>query len=227
LTGEWRLFSIPSFVTTTTMHSKNADHHAANHSDCPPTPTTTTTTIKLGSQQPPYYDYRDKKNFNDSNASSSLRHMTGSWVGKNSWVPPRPWRLYSVREMQQLYHGRHILWMGDSTARRAAMVLHAILNATTTTTTTTTTIIDDVDEESSSQPATGATEQQHVSVAMLERDIDVNKMRPQESCDKWHAYAAAVHNRDIVAQPPFTICRPVHDGGGGEVAVLPINCVSQ
>jgi hypothetical protein len=82
------------------------------------------------------------------------------------------------------------------------MVLHAILNATTNTTTT---IIDDVDvESSSSQPATGAPEQQHISVAMLERDIDVNKMRPQESCDKWHAYAGAVHNRDIVAQPPFT-----------------------
>jgi hypothetical protein len=79
------------------------------------------------------------------------------------------------------------------------MVLHAILNATTTTTTT---IIDDVDVESSSSQPAGTPEQQHI--AMLERDIDVNKMRPQEPCDKWHAYAAAVHNRDIVAQPPFT-----------------------
>jgi len=57
-----------------------------------------------------------------------LRQLTGSWIG-NTWVPPLPWRLYSPFEMRERYRDQKILFAGDSSARRAAMTLFPILNA--------------------------------------------------------------------------------------------------
>ena len=73
---------------------------------------------------------------NNSSSSSpaawrSPRHLTGSWIG-DSWIPPSPeWRLYSAREMRDIFHGQRIAFVGDSLARRAAMTLFPILNHTT------------------------------------------------------------------------------------------------
>ena len=58
----------------------------------------------------------------------SLRDQTGSWIG-NNWVPPRDWHLFSAYEMLQLYQYKSVLWVGDSTTRRAALTLYGILQA--------------------------------------------------------------------------------------------------
>ena len=59
------------------------------------------------------------------------RNRTGSWIG-DCWLPPSPeWRLYSAREMQDIFRGQRIAFAGDSLARRAAMTLFPILNHTT------------------------------------------------------------------------------------------------
>lgn len=57
-----------------------------------------------------------------------LRNQTGTWIG-NNWVPPRDWHLFSAIEMLQLYHDKSVLWVGDSTSRRAALTLYGILQA--------------------------------------------------------------------------------------------------
>jgi len=59
----------------------------------------------------------------------SPRNQTGSWIG-NMWIPPTGWKLYSNQELQDFYREKSILWIGDSTARRAAMTMFAILNST-------------------------------------------------------------------------------------------------
>ena len=57
-----------------------------------------------------------------------LRNQTGTWIG-NNWVPPRDWHLFSAKEMLELYHDKSVLWVGDSTTRRAALTLYGILQA--------------------------------------------------------------------------------------------------
>ena len=75
--------------------------------------------------------HRISSNNNSSNSWRSPRHLTGSWIG-DSWIPPSPeWRLYSAREMRDIFHGQRIAFVGDSLARRAAMTLFPILNQTT------------------------------------------------------------------------------------------------
>lgn len=54
----------------------------------------------------------------------------GTWIG-NTWIPPSGWRLYSPAELRTFYTNTNTLWLGDSTARRAALTLFAILNSTT------------------------------------------------------------------------------------------------
>lgn len=112
-----------------------------------------------------------------------LRNMTGTWMG-NSWIAPPPWRQFSVQDMQDLYHDRKVIWIGDSTARRAGMTLFSVLNAT------------------ASLP---------VSVRSLEQDIDVNKLAQTESCDKWHKHPVVSND---TAYPEITVCRRVRDHQG-------------
>jgi hypothetical protein len=85
----------------------------------------------------------------------------GSWIG-NSWVPPAGWKYYSASELRNFYRDTSILWIGDSTARRAATTMYGILNTT----------------NSSSS---------HVSVDEIDhRDvINVNKKSMTEPCHRW------------------------------------------
>jgi hypothetical protein len=40
----------------------------------------------------------------------------GSWMG-NTWIPPKGWSTFSALDMLELYKDKHLLWLGDSTAR--------------------------------------------------------------------------------------------------------------
>ena len=51
---------------------------------------------------------------------------TGSWLG-NQWIPPDGWQLYSQYRIQNMMQNKSILWLGDSTGRRAAMTLYGVL----------------------------------------------------------------------------------------------------
>lgn len=57
---------------------------------------------------------------------TSPRNMTGTWIG-NTWIPPAGWKYHTPSELRQLYSGKRVLWVGDSTGRRAAMNLYALL----------------------------------------------------------------------------------------------------
>lgn len=52
----------------------------------------------------------------------------GSWIG-NSWIPPPHWRLYSPKELRQVFN-HSIMVVGDSTGRRFSATLYNILNGT-------------------------------------------------------------------------------------------------
>lgn len=56
-------------------------------------------------------------------------HINSSWIG-NQWIPPPGYRLYSTREIQSFFGQHSVLWVGDSTARRAYGTMYGILNAT-------------------------------------------------------------------------------------------------
>jgi hypothetical protein len=56
----------------------------------------------------------------------SPRNRTGTWIG-NTWIPPAGWQYHTPCELRQLYRGKNILWLGDSTGRRTAMNLYALL----------------------------------------------------------------------------------------------------
>jgi hypothetical protein len=85
----------------------------------------------------------------------------GSWIG-NNWVPPPGWKYYSASELRNFYRDTSILWIGDSTARRAATTMYGILNAT-----------------NSSSSHVSVDEINHGSV------IDVNKRSMTEPCNRW------------------------------------------
>jgi hypothetical protein len=85
----------------------------------------------------------------------------GSWIG-NNWVPPVGWKHYSASELRNFYRDTSILWIGDSTARRAATTMYGILNATNSSSSHVT--VDEID---------------HWSV------IDVNKRSITEPCNRW------------------------------------------
>lgn len=57
---------------------------------------------------------------------TSTRNMTGTWIG-NTWIPPKGWKYHSPSELRHIYSGKRVLWVGDSTGRRAAMNLYALL----------------------------------------------------------------------------------------------------
>lgn len=82
----------------------------------------------------------------------------GTWIG-TTWIPPPGWRLYSIREIQSFYANTSFLWLGDSTARRAAATLYSIFETATP----------------------------HASKAVINRPdkLDVNKNRTTEVCEKY------------------------------------------
>ena len=86
----------------------------------------------------------------------SPRDLTGSWLG-NTWIPPYPWKHFSAEEMREIYGRRRTVWVGDETARRAAMTMFSVLNGTTV----------------------------NVPVALAESEIDINKRKETETCPRW------------------------------------------
>jgi len=53
--------------------------------------------------------------------------INSSWIG-NQWIPSPGYRVHSTREMQDYFQQHSILFVGDSTARRAYGTLYSILN---------------------------------------------------------------------------------------------------
>lgn len=64
---------------------------------------------------------------------SSARKKIGSWMG-NNWFPPQGWKLYSTNDLQQMFSKSRtsLHFVGDSTARRAAMTMYLLLNSSST-----------------------------------------------------------------------------------------------
>jgi hypothetical protein len=112
--------------------------------------------------------------------------MVGTWMGKTMWIPPHPWRYFPAAELQEMYQDKNVLWIGDSTGRRAFATMYAILN-----------------HEKSSSP--------HVSSLAISDPavIDVNKHSGKhiESCNKTFT--------NVPAHRHPSLCRPA-PGSGGE-----------
>ena len=56
-------------------------------------------------------------------------HIGSTWIG-NHWIPPKGYRLYSPEEMREYFSQYKILFLGDSTGRRAYATLYGIMNST-------------------------------------------------------------------------------------------------
>lgn len=101
-----------------------------------------------------------------------------SWIGEN-WIPPKGSRMYTAIEMQRFFQTHSILWIGDSTIRRAYATLYPILNHNLTAHTN----IDNgsVDDE---------------------RVIDINKgEKKTEICDKWRNHSVLDNNGNALCRP--------------------------
>lgn len=85
----------------------------------------------LPAAAPPPHGGDSSAGFKDSDASftssSSSREMIGKWMGK-TWIPPRPWRYFDAGELREMYKDKNVLWIGDSTGRRAFATMYAILD---------------------------------------------------------------------------------------------------
>lgn len=55
----------------------------------------------------------------------------GTWIG-NNWIPPSGKKIYSATEMKLFFQKHSVLWIGDSTARRAYNTLYGILSTNET-----------------------------------------------------------------------------------------------
>jgi hypothetical protein len=109
--------------------------------------------------------YNNNSSISATATKRTRQEQWGTWIG-NSWIPPQGWKSYSKKEMQAIYTNMTILWIGDSTGRRAATTLFGILQETTS---------------------------DHVSVSNIDSSkvIDINKSNEREEfCPKWvnHPY---------------------------------------
>jgi hypothetical protein len=59
------------------------------------------------------------------------RNQYGTWIG-NNWIPPAGKNIYSAADMKLFFQKHSILWIGDSTARRAYNTLYGILSCNET-----------------------------------------------------------------------------------------------
>jgi hypothetical protein len=64
-------------------------------------------------------------------AAFTERNQYGTWIG-NNWVPPSGKRIYSAADMKLFFRKHSVLWIGDSTARRAYNTLYGILSCNDT-----------------------------------------------------------------------------------------------
>ena len=62
-------------------------------------------------------------------SSAMLSNQTYAWYG-NQWIPPPHVPLYSKEDMLEAFSHFDVLWIGDSTVRRAYTTLYALLNST-------------------------------------------------------------------------------------------------
>jgi hypothetical protein len=125
------------------------------------------------------------------------KEQRGSWIG-NNWVPPHGWGYYSATELKDFYRGTSVLWIGDSTARRAATTMYGILNNTNSS------------SSNSSQHDVSVDEIDHPSV------IDVNKGSViTEPCNS--RWINDLHHPDF--------CRDMPGGGGGSFIYVPKLCL--
>ena len=82
--------------------------------------------------------------WDDSSRPTFLANQSGSWIeGTNTWVPPAHWKLFSAAEMRKLFREDNWLILGDSTMRRAGVMLHDILHRDTHADLNDTAILDD------------------------------------------------------------------------------------
>jgi hypothetical protein len=68
---------------------------------------------------------------NKRTAALTERNQYGTWIG-NNWVPPSGKRIYSAADMKLFFQKHSVLWIGDSTARRAYNTLYGILSCNDT-----------------------------------------------------------------------------------------------
>jgi hypothetical protein len=105
-----------------------------------------------------------------------------TWIGDN-WIPPKGSRMYTAIEMQRFFQTHSILWIGDSTIRRAYATLYPILNHNFTA-------HEDIDND----------------LVDDEKVIDINKGEKTEICDKWTNHSVLDHNGNALCRPmPHTL----------------------
>lgn len=118
----------------------------------------------------------------------SPRNMTGTWIGNTC----------TSESVEAILGGRYrILWIGDSTSRRASMTLFEVLNTTST----------------------------DPSLFQLEKSIDVNRKSITENCTRWsnsNGNETAVDYSFFEQIIP--VCRRVNPVGG--VTVLNTACLT-
>jgi hypothetical protein len=178
---------------------------------------------------------RTSSSFTSSSSSPYRDQMVGTWIGK-TWIPPHPWRYYDATELRAMYADKRVLWIGDSTGRRAFATLYGILNATltstTSTTTTTTTASSSSDNNNSENTDDDEDQLLHVSTSAIDKPsvIDVNRGKQVEFCAKWNHIVEnnsnsnnTHHLYDLHPQ----ICRPAPGGGNGEFSFIQAACYNQ
>ena len=143
----------------------------------------------------------------NNNSTTSVPNTTtttttrGSWIGTH-WIPPAGLKLYSVSQLQTIFRGHSILWLGDSTGRRTAMQLVSLLSS-----------------HHSNNP-----QNHNMDVWQVEQWIDVNGQARKPTCQR--PWAQTAQYKDSTAYPKDTICRrisTIHT----DVTFLRINCLSQ
>jgi hypothetical protein len=146
--------------------------------------TAATDSLSASASSPSFAATRFGPEFRVQVSQERLQHIklqAGSWMG-NTWVPPPGWHAYSASQLRTLYKDRSIMWIGDSTMRRAANTMHAVINYDSTDN-----WVDKSDETAigSDNPPLKALD--HTSI------IDVNKKRRNEHCVRvprefWHGF---------------------------------------
>jgi hypothetical protein len=64
---------------------------------------------------------------NKETTAFTERNQYGTWIG-NNWIPPAGKKVYSAADMKLFFQKHSVLWIGDSTARRAFNTLYGILS---------------------------------------------------------------------------------------------------
>jgi hypothetical protein len=178
--------------------------------------------------------------------------MVGTWIGK-TWIPPRPWRYFDAVELRDMYQDKRVLWIGDSTGRRAFATMYGILNASSTIPSTTSTTSSSSSSSSSSDNSNNSDDDYdqlqllHVSTSAIDKPsvIDVNRGQQVEFCTKWNHVIVNNNsnnnnNSDTNTTTPLLhlhdlhpqICRPAPGaaavrGNAGEFSFIKANCFNE